>query len=317
MKPLSKLLGTAIVVGMVLPAIGQTHWQTHRNTEYQFRFLYPPDWTFGTPRGPRVRATLFPPAEAPRANCNIVVGSLPAIAGMSQADLNRQITAEALSASDWKSMMGEKWPDFRLHSSSHTKVDNQPAYLGLFEHSHETVDRRTYVKALVVATFTPGKCWVFSCAAKGNSPAEARNAYQHWEGTFRRIVGSLVFEDRFDATQMSPTHSPVAPAGPQLSPEWLVENLVAQATFAVLTTLIIAALLFLPLRMWRLPKGRAGAILGLTVLIFGITEPLLNLFPKMKYSDALPIPYCIVVFLLVHGGLKSRPLKDGYGEAES
>jgi len=317
MKPLSKLVAAVIVVAAVLPATGQTHWQTYRNTEYQFRFLYPPNWTFGTPRGPRVRATLFPPANAPRANCNIVVGSLPAVAQFSQAELNRQIAAETLSASEWKSMLGEKWPDFRLHSSSHTKVDNQPAYLGVFEHSHETVDRRTYVKALVVATFTPGRCWVFSCAAKGNNPIEARNAYKHWESTFRRVVGSLVFEDRFNATETSPNRLPVAAAGFRLSPEWLVENLVEQTTFAALTTLIIAVLLFLPLRMWRLPKGRAGAILGLTVLLFGITEPLLNLLPKMKYSDALPIPYCIVVFLLVHGGLKSRRAKDGHGEAES
>lgn len=100
----------------------------------------------------------------------------------------------------------------------------------------------------------------------------------------------------------------------QLTPEWLVRNLTAQVTFTVITTLIVAVLLFLPLRMWRLPKGRAGSIMGLTALIFALTEPLLKFLPEMEYSDGLPIAYCIVLFLLVYAGLKSRPAKNEKGD---
>ena len=176
----------------------QTSWETYRDTETQFRFLHPPDWYFGKPRGPNVKATLFPQTDKPRANCNIVVQNLPDTANTSQNDLNTEISRTILTADDWKQMMGEKWPDFQLVESRHVKVDNQPAFYAVVEYSHQTVDRKTYIKGAVLATLKPGRTWSFSCAGKGDTRAEANDSFQYWKPTFERILGSLVFESRFD-----------------------------------------------------------------------------------------------------------------------
>ncbi len=58
-------------------ATAQTDWLLYRNVDPRFRFLYPPEWRLGTPRGANVRATLFPTLDAPSANCNVVVRPEP------------------------------------------------------------------------------------------------------------------------------------------------------------------------------------------------------------------------------------------------
>ena len=91
-----------LVLGLIQGSVvAQTSWKTYRNDELQFRFLYPPDWFFGKPRGPNVKATLFPQNSQPRANCNIVVQNILDTATSSQSELNAVISSTTLSESDW------------------------------------------------------------------------------------------------------------------------------------------------------------------------------------------------------------------------
>ena len=176
-------------------AIAQNQWNTFRDNCLKFRFLYPSDWIKGTPRGANVKVSLFAPQGFPRANCNIVVRSFPDIAGMTQKQLNEEISGGgALSSVDWKEMIGGKWPDIKLIDTKLVKVDNQLAYLGVIEFCHETLDRKTFVKNMLLMTLTPGKSWFFTCSAKWSTKEESRMSFDHWESTFQRIMGSLVFE---------------------------------------------------------------------------------------------------------------------------
>lgn len=178
----------------------QSDWKTYRNADVQFRFLYPPDWIIGTPRGPDVRVTLFPPSDSPRANCNVVVKDVPETKSMSQASLNSEVSSMALTEEIWEQMMGmrSKWPDSRLVEFRRVMVDNQPALLSVTEHSHQTVDRNTYIKSSMLVTFTPGSMLFVGCAGKGDTLTQARKSFDHWEQTFQRMQGSLVFESRFN-----------------------------------------------------------------------------------------------------------------------
>jgi len=191
-----RLLTLLLLSVLGLPAaLAQTEWLLFRAQDPQFRFVYPPDWRLGKPRGPNVRATLFPPQGAPSANCNIIVRREPELAKSGQSQLNQMIQSSQLGKDDWAQMLGGRWPDLTVVQSTHTKVHNQPAYLGVLEFSHETVDRKTFIRGMQLATFTPGYVWHFSCAGRGPTPQDARRSYQSWEPTFRRMLGSLVFEN--------------------------------------------------------------------------------------------------------------------------
>ena len=193
-RPLTVLFCAAIML-MTEGALAQNQWNTFRNNSLKFRFLYPPDWIKGTPRGTNVKASFFAPEGFPRANCNIVVRAFPEIAAMTQKQLNEEISGGgALSAPDWKEMLGGKWPDMKLIDTKIVKVDNRPAYLGIVEFCHETLDRKTFVKDMVLMTFTPGYLWWFTCTAKGATVEESRISFDRWQLTFQRIMGSLVFE---------------------------------------------------------------------------------------------------------------------------
>ncbi|GAB60932.1 MAG: hypothetical protein DWB56_12305 [Candidatus Jettenia sp.] len=189
----------------ITPLAAQTSWITYRNEDLRFRFLYPPDWYCGTARGPNVKATLFPPGSKPRANCNIVVRSNPDTKGTNQSTLNDAISSTTLTELNWMEMMGQKWPDFRLVESKHVKVDNQPAFYAVVEYSHQTVDRKTYIKGIILTTFTPGHTWIFGCVGKGDTPSEGQQSFVYWRPTFERILGSLVFESRFDPANAEST----------------------------------------------------------------------------------------------------------------
>ena len=190
-----KVLFCAVLMLMTEGALAQNQWNTFRNNNFKFRFLYPTDWIKGTPRGTNVKASFFAPQGFPRANCNIVVRPFPEIAGMTQKQLNEEISSSgALLATDWKEMLGGKWPDMKLIDTKIAKVDNQPAYLGIVEFRHETLDRKIFVKNTLLMTFTPGYMWVFTCVAKGTTIKQSRISFDHWQSTFQRIMGSLVFE---------------------------------------------------------------------------------------------------------------------------
>lgn len=235
MKKLLQILLLLVCIATAQSSVfAQTSWRTYRDTETEFRFLHPPDWYFGKPRGPNVKATLFPPTDKPRANCNIVVQNLRETANTSQQDLNTEISSTTLTAEDWKQMMGQKWPDFRLIESRHVKVDNQPAFYAVVEHSHQTVDRKTYIKGAVLATLTPGHTWIFSCAGKGDTRSEADDSFQYWKPTFDRILGSLVFESRFDPANVEIP----ATSGSFIQ---LGAYLVATAAFCVLGLVVFCA----------------------------------------------------------------------------
>lgn len=173
----------------------QNDWKTFRNSSLRFRFLYPPDWIRGKPRGANVKASFFAPKGSPRANCNIVVRPVPETKSMTQEELNKLIMENASpSKAYWKKIYGHKWSDVRVFDSRKIKVDNQPAYLGLCEFSHTTLDRKTFTRNYALMAFTPGYVWVFTCMGKGNTIKEARISFKYWKSTFQRILGSLVFE---------------------------------------------------------------------------------------------------------------------------
>lgn len=184
-----------LLVGLgISVAMAQTGWLLFRSQDPQFRFLYPPEWRMGNPRGANVRATLFPPPGAPSANCNITVRREQELSDQTQSQLNQMIQSAPLRKDDWAQMLGGRWPDLAVVQSTHTKVHNQPAYLGVLEFSSETVDRKLFFRGIQVATLTPGYVWHFSCAGRGASLQDARRGYEVWETTFRRMLGSLVFE---------------------------------------------------------------------------------------------------------------------------
>lgn len=186
---------TLILTSLILTCnvFAENEWRVYRSTEFKFRFLYHNTWRFDTPRGANVRVTLFPPKGTYSANCNILVKTATELSAMKQEELNRRIQAESLSASDWATMLG-KWPDLKVIESKKVMVDNQPAYFGLIELSHETFDREVFIRGLHWITFTPGEYWQFSCAGKGATIEEARRSYEHWFPVFKKMMGSFVFE---------------------------------------------------------------------------------------------------------------------------
>lgn len=176
-----------------ITAYAQSTWVTVRNTEFSFRFIHPPEWRVATPRGPNVRYSINAPPGTPLANCNIVVRRMPALAALTQRELNEELKS-TYSAKDWNELMGDKAPDLRIIERRSAKVDNQPAQYSVLEYSYETVQMKIYMRSMTVVTFSPGVFWNFSCGGMGRTLAEGQQAYAHWGNVFSGIISSLVFE---------------------------------------------------------------------------------------------------------------------------
>lgn len=181
-------------VSLVSLVEAQSNWVTFRNTQFKFRFIYPPDWQVGIPRGKNVRGKVFSPNKKSFASCNIVVIPSPEISNYSQKDLDKEIHAEVWSKSDWLGQIRNKFPDADIAERRKIKIDNQPAQFAVYTTSYETMNTKVYAKSMVFATFTPGYGWFFTCGAGGENKIEAERNYEHWKSTFTKLFGSFVFE---------------------------------------------------------------------------------------------------------------------------
>lgn len=177
------------------PGYCQDYWLTFRIPEFKVRFIYPPDWEVGTPRGPNVRALIRTKSSEPRhANCNLVVRRTSELSAYSQKQLNDDMLANPFSKQDWLDAFGEKSNGVVVVEVRPAKVDNRPASFGVFEQTYETVTAKIYMRSMSFITVSPGLFWHFTCGAGGASNGEAKSSYQFWSPTLSRIMNSVVFE---------------------------------------------------------------------------------------------------------------------------
>lgn len=170
-------------------------WRTFRNTEFKFRFIYPPDWQTATPRGPNVRGKINAPQNKPFANCSVVVRYVSDLSKYTQQEINNDFERDPWTKQDWVEMFVEKFPDTVVYKTAKIKVDNRPATFAITGYSYVALQRKSYMKMMNFITMTPGYFWHFGCGASGESEREADKNFKYWEPTFNGIFSSFVFEE--------------------------------------------------------------------------------------------------------------------------
>lgn len=188
------LITIAAIILMHTSSSRAQDWETFRNTEFKFRFIYPPDWQTATPRGPNVRGLIKAPQNKPIANCSTVVRYVANLSKITQKELNNDLYSETWSNQDWEEALSDKFPDTVVYETKRIRVDNQPAQLAITGHSYETSHVKVYMKSMNFVTMTPGYFWIFGCGAGGESKKEADQSFKYWEPTFNKIFSSFVFE---------------------------------------------------------------------------------------------------------------------------
>jgi len=184
---------TILIIGST--AWAQSDWLIFRNTEFKFRFLYPPDWHISTPRGPNVRGKVIAPNNKPNANCVIVVRQVPELSKSTQREINKEISSETWSKKYWEEVMSSKFSEVFVHETKKIKVDNRPAQFATIMMSYETIQAKIYSKNVNFITMSPGWFWHFGSAAGGVTQGEADHSFQYWTPTFFRVISSFVFEN--------------------------------------------------------------------------------------------------------------------------
>jgi len=127
-------------------------------------------------------------------NCNIVVRRMPELAKLSQKEIDAEAFVAPMSEAEWKELLGDKFPDFKIRESRLTKVDNQPAQFAVNEMSYTTVAASVYGVQMQFFTMTPGLFWNFVCGSGGQNLRTADLTFQKMRPTFTAILSSFVFE---------------------------------------------------------------------------------------------------------------------------
>lgn len=168
-------------------------WLTARNTEFKFRFIYPPDWKINTPRGPNVRFSVSGPTDA-GVNCNVVARRMPELARMTQRELNSELE-KPFSPTDWKDAIGAKFPDVAVIENRLTKVDNRPVQFAVARLSYTTPSASISAQNVNIVTLSPGIFWHFACGVGASTATGASAEYVRWRPVFMQIISSFVFEN--------------------------------------------------------------------------------------------------------------------------
>ncbi len=147
-------------------------WPVHRDTVAAFRVSYPPGWSVVPPKGTNVRFSVSP-VDGP-GNCNVVVRATPALARMTQAELNREAEALPTSHDAWAGYVGVAPSQVVVVESRNGRVQDTPALIAVVETSLENLQGKYLRKATVAMMLKPGAIVTLNCGATSFSATEAR-----------------------------------------------------------------------------------------------------------------------------------------------
>jgi hypothetical protein len=184
----------ALLLLSPVPIWAQNEWVIFRNTQFKFRFIYPPDWQIGKPRGPNVRGKVASPKGKPMANCVIVVRSVPESVMYTQKEINKDIDSGVWTRRDWIDAFSSKFPNITISEAKRIRIDNQPAQFAVSIMPYEVMEEKIYMKSMNFITISPGCFWHFGCSAAGKTVNEAMINFEYWKPVFLKIFSSFVFE---------------------------------------------------------------------------------------------------------------------------
>ena len=178
----------------MLPSAGvlaDDGWLVVRDSEYSFHMAFPRDWEASGRRVPQVRMFYSAPKDGPVATCNVVVRPSASLDGLGTKELD-ELTSK-MSDSDWTPVLGGKGVNLRVLESRTIDLNKRSAKRATIEASLSAAP--VYMRYTMIMFLRPGTIWTIACAGAGRSWVQARESYSHWEDTFNRIVGSIVFDN--------------------------------------------------------------------------------------------------------------------------
>jgi hypothetical protein len=149
-----------------------------------FTIRYPRSWRATEAERPHTIQN-FLSADGSGANCNIVISDT----GMSAGDTKIAAQPNTMRTQLPKSMT--------IISSQSTTLDGRPSGEVQYKQPLNVAGKRMDIRGLIFATAVDAKLMIVTCSAGGETQSEAERDFEVYLPVFRRIAGSIAFDDRY------------------------------------------------------------------------------------------------------------------------
>lgn len=189
----SKYIGLVLLLwaAWAPAAPGAEKRNTYRNQEFHFSFQYPAAWVINSTASGNLRVKVAAPADAPPAECAMVIKRYPKAVSAKQSDID-QIFMTPPSPSELEEVLNQGNGGIKVSKATTETLDARPAHGARV---HYKTGQNAYASGRVIMTATPGLTWTLSCSGLGATPAEAEQNFRFWEGKIHSLVSSFTFKE--------------------------------------------------------------------------------------------------------------------------
>jgi len=175
---------------LAAPALCAEKMSTYSNKEFGFSVQYPASWAITPSSTPNLRVKLVAPANAPAAECAVVVKRYPNAVSAQQSDID-QVFVEPPTTAELEELLSQGGYIVKVARASAGRLGSRPAHLARFQYRR---DGNVYASGQAALTATPGLTWSVSCYAQGDNPKQAEKNFHSWEEKIVKFFESFQFK---------------------------------------------------------------------------------------------------------------------------
>ena len=168
---------------------------SYYNNEYHFSFKYPISWHEQPPATPSSVAKVVSPSDKPCAECAVTFKKISMLDNYSQEDLNTSLLQSPPTKEEYRAALSQGFSEVSVIDVSQGFLGSKVAHLIRAKYSITSGSAKQFITIRTAKGFSPGYSWTFTCGGKGDSAAEAENAYEYWQWAINKIFFSFNFDE--------------------------------------------------------------------------------------------------------------------------
>lgn len=190
---MKRYLSITVLLAVFIDPLAAAQSITITESPKPFSAKAPANWSRQPPATGNSRLKFVSPSGTPYAECAVIVKTLPALRGHSQAEIN----AAMLETPDPEGIargLSVSFGNVRVLSAGNGALSGIPAQTYNVQYSVGTPSGTQWVRSVSTTTMTvPDVSWTVTCGGQGHTVAEAQKAFDYWQLEFVKFLTFIKF----------------------------------------------------------------------------------------------------------------------------
>ena len=190
---MKRYLSIAVLLAVFIAPLAAAQSVTITESPRPFSATAPANWSRQPPATGNSRLKFVSPSGTPYAECAVIVKTLPALRGHSQAEFNSAML-EAPESVRITRGLSVSFSNVQVISAGNGALSGIPAQAYNVQYSVGTPAGTQWVRSVSTTAMTvPDVIWTVVCGGQGRTLAEAQKAFEYWQLEFVKFLTFIKF----------------------------------------------------------------------------------------------------------------------------